>query len=441
MILTSPLFDQSLLAILRDQDPVVLRYRALFALLDWSQVPERPSYGRKVGHHEHPEAAYVKALLVKLCEHKEYVTQLRRFLVEHPLLVLELGFVPHLDPSQPYGFDIEKTVPCDRWLREKQRQLTQSMLQHLLHSTVHALQAEIPGLGETVAVDVKHQYAWVQENNLKAYVKERYNPARQPRGDPDCRLGVKRSTNQVQPDGSTKARKEYLWGYGSGVVAAILPHYGDVVVAEYTQPFNENDGTYYHPLYQRAVATLGFRPTNVTADAAFDDWDIYQTCAEHDGIAAIPLNAHGHALPDRESDGTPRCPKGLRMVAACQYDHTYGYRGQRFRCPLLFPEPTGQPCEHEQFAKGPGCVRYINIEAGGLMRVLLDRKGQTYQAIYRQRTSAERINSQAKAWGIERPKVRNIHSVRNLNTLTYIVINLHALQRAKEINASKQTVP
>ena len=29
-----------------------------------------------------------------------------------------------------------------------------------------------------------------------------------PGGDPDCKLGVKRSTNQELPDGSTKEKKE-----------------------------------------------------------------------------------------------------------------------------------------------------------------------------------------------------------------------------------------
>lgn len=30
--------------------------------------------------------------------------------------------------------------------------------------------------------------------------------------------------------------KEYLWGYGSGIASATTPDYGDVVLAEYTQP-------------------------------------------------------------------------------------------------------------------------------------------------------------------------------------------------------------
>ena len=116
----------------RAHDPVVQRYRAFFALLDWSQVPERDTTRSWPGPPPHPTAAYVKALLVKLCEHKPYVTELRAFLVEHPWLVLELGFRPAVDPTQPYGFDIEQTVPCDRYLRHWQQTLDPAVLQALL---------------------------------------------------------------------------------------------------------------------------------------------------------------------------------------------------------------------------------------------------------------------------------------------------------------------
>ena len=76
----------------------------------------------------------------------------------------------------------------------------------------------------------------------------------------------------------------------------------------------------------------------------------------------------------------------------------------------------------------------MNWERGGQARVTLDRDGPLYHAIYTQRTSAERINSQAKELGIERPKVRNGRSVANLNTLTYLVINVRVLKDAKSTN-------
>jgi hypothetical protein len=101
---------------------------------------------------------------------------------------------------------------------------------------------------------------------------------------------------------------------------------------------------------------------------------------------------------------------------------------------LLFPEKTATLCDHEQFTKGKGCVKDVNWELGGIQRVTLDRDGPFYHAIYTQRTACERINSQAKELGIERPKVHNARSVANLNTVIYLVINVRALQRAKSIN-------
>src|SRR5260221_1865971 len=219
-----------------------------------------------------------------------------------------------------------------------------------LAAAVRALKEAIPGLGETVAFDVKHIYAWVKENNERVYVKDRYDKTRRLTGDPDCRLGVKRSSNQDaslesgQPEPpsthaqapsskahtrtkplnqdppekaqSSKEKKEYIWGYGSGVAAATDPVYGDVVLAEYTLPFNEADVTYFRPLFQRTVVALNQFPTSVTADAAFDYWYVYETVAHRHGIAAIPLNNHGHEDVPRDPDGTPRCWAGLRMYPA-----------------------------------------------------------------------------------------------------------------------------
>ena len=245
----SQIFDQQTLTCLLEYDPVVQYYRQFLALFDWSVVPERSPAPHQPGRPAHPESAYVKALLVQVCEGHEYLTDLRTFLIRHPLLVLELGFRPHLDLRQPYGFDVERTVPSRRWLGEKLRHLDHCVLQDLLHATVQALKEEIPGLGETVAFDVKHIYAWVKENNPRVCMKDRYCKDRQPTGDPDCKVGVKRSSNQEQPDGSTKVVKEYLWGYGSGVASAIVAGYGDIILAEYTLPFNENDITHFFPLY------------------------------------------------------------------------------------------------------------------------------------------------------------------------------------------------
>lgn len=360
----STTFDQRTMTLLLEHDPLVHRYRAFFALFDWSVIPEPVIDRSQPGKRPHPQSAYVKALLLKLEEGFASCTQLRRFLLEHPLLVLELGFRPILNRDLPYGFDVGKTVPTARWLREQQHSLSQSVLQALLAASVRDLREEIPGLGEVVAFDVTHIYACVKQNNERAYVKERYNPELQPAGDHDCKLGVKRSTNKEQADGSTKEEKEYLWGYGSGVASAFVAGYGEVVLAEYTLPFNENDSSYFVPLYIRSVAVLGFFPTHITADAAFDAWYTYQMVVHRGGIAAIPLNTHGHPESPRAADGVPLCAKGLRMHSTFPFSHTSGSRAQRFRCPLLFPEVTGEMCDHAQFAKGKGCVKDLGFGTG-----------------------------------------------------------------------------
>ena len=160
-------------------------------------------------------------------------------------------------------------------LRQKLRTFDQNLLQALLAATVADLQEEIPGLGETVAFDVKHIFAWVRENNPNVYVKGAFNVTHIPKGDPDCRLGVKKSSNQVQPDGTTKKKKVSLFGYGTGVAACTNPVYGDVVLAEYTLPFNEADVTSFRPLFQRTVVALEQFPIHIAADAAYDYWYVY----------------------------------------------------------------------------------------------------------------------------------------------------------------------
>jgi len=434
MIPASDLFDQSVLTALLEHDPLVADYRAFFSLLDWSVVEQWEAQRSGLGRPAHPESAYLKAFLIRLREGMLYTTQLRRFLLRHPLLVIELGFRLVLDPSAPYGFDVEATLPGEFWLRQKLRHLDRALLTELLAATVHALQDEIPGLGETVAIDVKHIYAWVQQNNERAYVKDRYDKTKQPAGDPDCRLGVKRSTNQELADGSTEVKKELLWGYGTGVAVSTIAEYGTVVLAEYTQPFNEGDITYFRPLYRQAVLALAQFPTYLTADAAYDAWYVYEAPARHGGIAAVPLNQHSNTPFPRLPDGTPRCPIGLPMHPTKQFNHTNGYRAQRWKSPLLYPEPTGATCEHEQFAKGKGCVKDVNWELGGIQRVTLDREGPLFHALYNERTGCERVNARAKELGIERPRVRNGPSVANLNTLIYVIVNVRVLEKAKSIN-------
>jgi hypothetical protein len=62
----------------------------------------------------------------------------------------------------------------------------------------------------------------------------------------------------------------------------------------------------------------------------------------------------------------------------------------------------------------------------------IQRDNPLDKGIYTERSATERINSQAKALGIERPKLRNGQAITNINTLIYVLINLRALLRIED---------
>ena len=275
-------------------DPVAREYADFFADLHFTMIPE-PIYGGR-GRRGHPKRAYIKALLVMIREKRTYHTDLRKFLVAHPALVLLLGFRPKLSEASPFGFDVSKTVPTARHLRRTLQTIPHTDLESILSGTVRDLKEEVPHLGRRIGQDNKHIYAWVKQNNKKAYVKDRFNPDRQPTGDPDCRLGVKKRFNQEAASKTEKAptdstskdpqkqtdptstqpqgipEKEYLWGYGTSTVVTKHRQLGEFVLAEHTEPFNVQDVEFFPELMAQTEQRLGFRPKRFTGDAAFDAW-------------------------------------------------------------------------------------------------------------------------------------------------------------------------
>jgi hypothetical protein len=396
---------------------VAQRYEERFRGLDWTQVAEIDEDKPQVGHLPHPQSAYIKAYLVMIDEGFGYMTHLHQYLSEHPALVWLLGF--RLKPAeQPtgVGFDVVGSLPTVRHLRRKLPRLDPDSLTGLLKQTVQQALAVMPDVGQTVSIDTKHIYADVQENNPRAYVNDRFNPTRQPRADPDCRLGAKRSTNQTDEQGNAKTKTEWLWGYGSGIVVGQTPDKDALVLAEYTQTFDRNDVTYALPLLHAAQTNLGFAPPNLTADAAFDAWYVYQWSAERDGIAAIALNLRGHPLTVLGEHDCPICTCNAQEMTPCEswIERDDGHREQRFRC---------QSC---------GVIRKMIVEAGHLMRLRLNRHAEPYRSLYQQRTATERINAQAHALGIDHPHQRSFQAITRRNTLCYILINLRALARFHE---------
>jgi hypothetical protein len=398
-------------------------------------------------------APFVAACLVKLDLGLTHMSQLRQFLVEHPALVWLLGYPLRPSPVYTWGFDVTASLPTHRHFTRLLREIPNECLQFLLDSSVACLQAELTRLGiqvgECISMDTKHILAWVKENNRKAYVSDRYDKDKQPPGDPDCRLGCKRRHNQ-----STASRKsapptpttepvpadtievgEFYWGYASGLVATKVPGWGELILAELTQPFDRGDVTYFYPLMTDTERRLGFRPKYAALDAAFDAFYIYDYFHDVGGFAAVPFSQRGGYTARRFDDqGQPFCEADLPMPlkntfidhASTLFDHERG----RYACPLLFPQPSGQTCpvNHKNWAKG-GCICTMPTSVGARIRYTLPRDSDAYKQVYKQRTATERINAQAVQVGIERPHIRNGRAIANQNTLIYILLNLRLLQR------------
>ena len=429
--------------------PVALKYLRLLAPLDWANFPERDENRPWPGPKPHPRAPYVAAYLVKLNEQKTYMSHLRQFLVEHPALVWLLGFQLKADPSQRYGFDVEASVPSRKQLGRVLRELDNQMLQFLLSSTVRLIAHQLPpevAFGQKISLDTKHIVAWVAENNPKAYIKEsdRLDKHRQPKGDRDCKLGCKKKYNQKKSSGQTNTTKkqatqfssdQYFWGYNSGVVATKVPGYGEFVLAELTQTFDKGDTTFFFPLMAATEARLGFKPPFGALDAGFDAWYTFDYFHQAGGFAAIPATDRQPVKRQFDAQGLPLCEAGLSMPLKSTFMNNRGLVPQqmgRYGCPLLYPDPSGETCpiDHKKWPKG-GCLLKMGTSPGARLRYQLDRHSPAYKQLYNQRTANERINSQALALGIERPKLRNQQAITNQNTLIYVLINLRALHRLR----------
>ena len=428
------------------QCPATMSFISWLRLLDWEKLP-LPTQRNWFGRTPVPLAAYIGAYLVKLDQGLHSTGKLRHFLVTHPALVWALGFPLLADPEAPHGFSANDCLPSRRHFNTVLSQLPNDVLQALLTAQVRRFQALLPDeFGQTISLDTKHILAWVKENNPREYIKEgRYDKTRQPAGDPDCKLGCKSSRNQLvmtptkqglAADKITIQNKELYWGYASGAVVTKLPRWGEFVLAEMTDTFDKGDVRYFFPLMEQVEERLGFRPRYGTLDAAFDAFYVYDYFHNpaHDGFAAVPLNQPNGKVRQFDEQGVPLCDAGLAMPLRKSYtDRTKAiipHRRAFYACPLLFPTATAELCpiEHKQWPKG-GCSVQMPTSLGARLRHQLDRQSDSYKAVYNQRTAVERIFSQAKALGIENPKLRHQHAIANQNTLLYLLINLRALQR------------
>lgn len=440
-------FSQGKLPRFVKRSSIAMRYYHLLHFIDWEQFPERELQGHWKAEAT-PYRAFVAAYLLKLEEQLVSMTHLRRFLCEHPALVWLFGF------TTKHRFHADEVLPTARHFTRLLRKMSPLCCQFLLDESVRLLQDHLRsqgmGLGDVISLDTKHILAWVKENNPKAYVEDRYDKRKQPKGDPDCKLGCKHRQN-VSPDRVTLSSNpksassvkqgigEFHWGYASGVVVTKIPQWGEFVLAEYTQPFNCSDVSYFYPLMQQVEQRLGKRPHYGTFDAAFDAHYVYDYfhragTSWQDGFAAIPLSGRS---PKRsfDSEGHPLCEAGLSMFPSYTFTSRttlFEHERTHYICPLKGQPAQSCPIAHKKWVKS-GCTHRLPTSIGARLRHQIDHDSELYKAIYKQRTATERINAQAVALGIERPYLRNQQAIANQNTLIYVLINLRAFQRIQPL--------
>ena len=424
---------------------VTMRYYRLLSKLDWSKIPPR-IHSRSYRQIPTPYVPFIATCLIKLDQGYAYMTQVHEYLIDHPNLLWLLGFCDHL----PNYNEAKQSLPTARHLTRLLRKIPNSILQILLDETVRLLIQDLPDLGVTVSLDTKHIVAWVEENNPKAYTKNRFDKHKQPKGDSDCRLGCKRRHNFTVDAENTLATPltnplpakrlsvgEYYWGYASGIIVSKVAGWGEFVLAEWTQTLDRPDVSYFYPLLEQTETRLGHRPQFGCFDAAFDAFYVYEYFQREghkwqDGFAAVPLTKRTQKARQFDTNGQPICEAGLSMKTKYKYQcrtTLVEHERAQYICPLYGEKPTC-PVNHPKWEKG-GCKHRLPTSVGARLRHQIDRDDALYKSIYKQRTATERINSQAVSLGIERPRLRNQQAIANLNTLIYVLINLRAIHRIR----------
>jgi Transposase domain (DUF772). len=175
-------------------DRLVERLYRFLHPLDWSRFPERSEERVYPGPRPAARAPFVAALLIRALEQLPSFGALARYLHEHPHVAELIGFGEQL--------------PDRRQLARVLRLLSAQQADFALDASVRAIAQQLPSeqnklFGDTVMGDTQAILAWVAENNPKQYAPDRFNKTHRPKGDPDCRLGIKKS-----PSSPRKAEEE-----------------------------------------------------------------------------------------------------------------------------------------------------------------------------------------------------------------------------------------
>lgn len=262
-------------------------------------------------------------------------------------------------------------------------------LEERFTSTVMRLRDECPGLGEHVAIDSTAISAWSEGN--------RTVPA-----DLDAAWGKKGV--------SAKGRMGWWFGYKVHIAADTK---AEIPLAYTVTPANDHDITQSAPLLDKVEAQQpAGHLTAVMEDAAYDSGDNHVDIWRRGALPIIDLNSRGKPTPDGFDD--EHCP-----VCACTKKMRYLGRDR-----VYVKYTTGKGCT----CQPAGTITRWRIDANIRLHPPLPQHTPTWQKLYNERTSVERVNGRCKGHlRLDGLRHRGLLKVRVHVALSMIVLVAGAL--------------
>ena len=373
-------------------------YDDLFINLDLNFIPARNS---KTGRKSYSNHAMICAFIVMKCEGFSQISDLHDYLSNNLII------------AHYCGFDITRDLPSyakfTRFIREFDNDLLISVMQSQVLKAVDLTLIDTP----FIALDATPVKANVSNNNPKSFRKNKFSKDEQPKADKDCSLGVQTASNQ-----HNEKNYEFYWGYKNHILVDCI---SGLPICELTTGANVSDSSVTLDILKKADSFLPLSECSFLADKAYDVKAIYNTIHDtYNGDCFIALNKRNTRNPQKLPSGNIICEAGLAMNKDGKFSDN-GRTRQKYCCPFKNSKTSCCPCNHKNWNNGKkhrGCTKYVTLPND--YRLSIDRQSIAFKSVYALRTEAERYNSRFKQAGCERVFVRNVNSVKNLNTIAHI---------------------
>lgn len=373
-------------------------YDDLFINLDLNFIPARNS---KTGRKSYSNHAMICAFIVMKCEGFSQISDLHDYLSNNLII------------AHYCGFDITRDLPSyakfTRFIREFDNDLLISVMQSQVLKAVDLTLIDT----SFIALDATPVKANVSNNNPKSFRKNKFSKDEQPKADKDCSLGVQTASNQ-----HNEKNYEFYWGYKNHILVDCI---SGLPICELTTGANVSDSSVTLDILKKADSFLPLSECSFLADKAYDVKAIYNTIHDtYNGDCFIALNKRNTRNPQKLPSGNIICEAGLAMNKDGKFSDN-GRTRQKYCCPFKNSKTSCCPCNHKNWNNGKkhrGCTKYVTLPND--YRLSIDRQSIAFKSVYALRTEAERYNSRFKQAGCERVFVRNVNSVKNLNTIAHI---------------------